>query len=82
VNADERTGYVNWEADYTFDDSGTERKVHNKLNSSFEFKDGLIIKQTDDCDVRGWAMQALGPVKGLAAWLFPWLRHRTAKEKL
>jgi ketosteroid isomerase-like protein len=81
-NANERTGSASWEADYTFNDNGTEREVHNKLKSSFEFKDGLIIKQTDDCNVREWAMQALGPVKGLAAWLLPGLRHRTAKEKL
>src|SRR3954451_3434423 len=81
-NADERNGSARWVADYTFDDNGTKRKVHNELRSRFEFKDGLIIKQTDDCDVREWATQALGPVKGIAAWLVPALRQKAAKEKL
>jgi hypothetical protein len=81
-NADARNGSARWVADYTFKDNGTERKVHNELRSSFEFKDGLIIKHTDDCDARKWAMQALGPVKGIAAWLVPTLRQKKAKEKL
>jgi hypothetical protein len=81
-SANERTGSTSWVADYTFDDNGTKRDVHNELKSSFEFKDGLIIKQTDDCDARKWAMQALGPVKGIAAWLVPALRQKKAKEKL
>jgi hypothetical protein len=81
-SANERTGSASWVAGYMFDDNGTKRKVHNELKSSFEFKDGLIIKQTDDCNVRNWATQALGPVKGLAAWLIPGLRHATAKRKL
>lgn len=81
-NADERSGTARWEADYTFDDKGTKRKVHNELKSSFEFKEGLIIKHTDDCDTRKWAVQALGPVKGLAAWLLPPMRRKTAEAKL
>ena len=81
-NADERGGTARWVADYTFDDKGTKRKVHNELRSSFGFKAGLIIKHTDDCDTRKWAVQALGPVKGLAAWLLPSMRRKTAQEKL
>jgi hypothetical protein len=81
-NADARNGSARWVAKYTFNDNGTKRKVRNELRSSFEFKGGLIDKHTDDCDVRKWAMQALGPVKGIAAWLVPGLRHKTAKEKL
>ena len=77
-----RTRLPSIKADYTFNDNGTERKVHNELRSSFEFKGGLIIKHTDDCDARKWAMQALGPVKGIAAWLVPTLRQKKAKEKL
>jgi hypothetical protein len=60
-NADARNGSVRWVANYTFNDNGTERKVRNELRSSFEFKDGLIIKHTEVCDARQWAMQALGP---------------------
>lgn len=80
--AGEHNGSARWGADYTFNDNGTERKVHNELRSSFEFKGGFIIKHTDDCDALKWAMQALGPVKGIAAWLVPTLRQKKAKEKL
>ena len=81
-NADARNGSVRWVANYTFNDNGTERKVRNELRSSFEFKDGLIIKHTEVCDARQWAMQALGPVKGIGAWLAPTLRRKKANEKL
>ncbi|WP_439151156.1 nuclear transport factor 2 family protein [Winogradskyella sp.] len=36
---------AHWEAFFTFSKTG--RKVHNKIDASFEFKDGLIIKHTD-----------------------------------
>jgi hypothetical protein len=81
-NADPRNGSVRWVVNYTFNDNGTERKVRNELRSSFEFKDGLIIKHTEVCDARQWAMQALGPVKGIGAWLAPTLRRKKANEKL
>lgn len=51
-----------WEAFYTF--SQTNKKVHNKVTAHFEFKDGKIIKHTDDFNLHNWAKQALG-FKGL-----------------
>jgi hypothetical protein len=44
--------------------SKTGRKVHNKIDATFEFKDGLIIKHTDDFNLHNWAKQAMG-IKGL-----------------
>lgn len=62
VTCNHSLGSAYWEADYTF--SATKRKVKNKVNASFELKDGLIIKHTDDFNLRKWASQALG-FKGL-----------------
>ncbi len=39
----------------------TNRKVINEIESTFEFRDGLIIKQTDKCHAPDWAWQAYGP---------------------
>ncbi|MBU2928446.1 nuclear transport factor 2 family protein [Winogradskyella psychrotolerans] len=56
------SGSAHWEAHYTFSQTG--RKVHNKIDAKFEFKDGLIIKHTDEFDLHKWAKQALG-IKGI-----------------
>jgi len=62
VKANENNGLAHWEAFYKFSQTG--RKVHNKIDASFEFKDGLIIKHTDVFNVHKWAKQAMG-IKGL-----------------
>jgi len=60
INVDENKGTANWEAHYTF--STTSRKVHNVVAATFEFKDGLIIKHTDNFSFNLWAKQAFGIV--------------------
>ena len=49
---------AHWQAQYVF--SQTNRKVHNKIDATFEFKDGKIIHHIDQFDVHRWAKQALG----------------------
>lgn len=49
---------ANWEAFYVFSKTG--RNVHNKIAATFEFKDGLIIKHTDNFSLHNWAKQAIG----------------------
>lgn len=66
IKADEYTGSARWTATYTF--SKTNRKVANEIQSQFQFKDGLIIKHTDDFDIWKWSKQAFG-IKG---FLFGW----------
>jgi len=51
-------GKAHWEAIYLFSQTG--RKVHNKIDAKFEFKDGKIIRHTDYFDLHRWAKQALG----------------------
>ena len=54
----EQTGSAHWEARYLFSKTG--RSVYNKIEAQFEFKDGKIIKHTDDFDLHKWASQAMG----------------------
>ncbi|WP_225035775.1 nuclear transport factor 2 family protein [Winogradskyella sp. SM1960] len=62
ISTNDNSGSAHWEAHYTFSKTG--RKVHNKIDAKFEFKDGLIIKHTDEFDLHKWAKQALG-IKGI-----------------
>lgn len=62
VKMDDNCGSAHWEAHYTFTKTG--RKVHNKINAEFIFKDGLIIQHTDSFNLHHWAKQAMG-LKGM-----------------
>lgn len=66
VEANALSGTAKWVAKYTF--SKTNRKVVNVIRASFVFKDGLIIKHTDDFDIWKWSKQALG----LSGYLLGW----------
>ena len=66
IHADEFSGKVHWEAEYTF--SATGRKVHNKINAVFEFRNGKIVAHRDVFDLWKWTRMALG-VKG---WILGW----------
>jgi len=58
IEATEHTGKAHWDATYTFSQTG--RKVVNKIDALFEFKDGKIIRHTDVFNLRTWAKQAMG----------------------
>jgi len=73
IRADERTGNAHWEACYTFSQTG--RKVHNKIDATFQFAQGKIIKHQDVFDLWRWTRMALG-VKGI---FFGWLPSVQAK---
>lgn len=66
IRADEVSGTAHVEAWYPF--SATGRRVHNIIDASFAFRNGLIIRHTDRFDLHRWARQALGP----AGWLLGW----------
>jgi ketosteroid isomerase-like protein len=61
-------GSAHWEADYTF---STGRAVHNPIDASFEFSNGLIADHRDRFDLYAWARQALGPMGVLLGWAPP-----------
>lgn len=66
VEADERKGRAHWDARYTF--SATGRKVLNRIDATFEFRDGLIVRHVDRFDFWTWARQALGLPGLLLGW--------------
>ena len=66
VRADDQTGAAHWEALYTFSKTG--RKVHNRIDAAFAFKDGRIIQHTDTFNLWRWAAMALGPTGLLFGW--------------
>ena len=69
VVANEKEGRCHWEAAYTF--SLTGRKVLNKIDARFKFKDGLIIRHQDSFDFWRWSRMAMGPTGTLLGWLSP-----------
>lgn len=66
VTADDDGGAAHWEATYTF--SATGRKVHNKIDARFKFKDGLIVEHIDSFDFWAWSKMALGAPGYLLGW--------------
>lgn len=60
------SGSGHWEAVYTF--SLTGRKVHNKMDSTFRFKDGKIIGHIDRFGFWRWSRLALGLPGLLLGW--------------
>ncbi|RKH47264.1 nuclear transport factor 2 family protein [Corallococcus llansteffanensis] len=66
VQADDRTGRAHWDARYTFSQTG--RKVLNRIDATFEFADGKIVRHTDHFPFWTWSRQALGPVGFALGW--------------
>ena len=64
VSVTGETGTAHWECDYEFrqDEGADPRPVHNVIDSTFRFEDGLIREQHDDCDFWRWFEQAVGPI--------------------
>jgi ketosteroid isomerase-like protein len=73
VQADDRTGRAHWDARYTF--SATGRKVLNRIDAEFEFRDGKIVRHRDHFDFWAWSRQALGPMGLVLGWT-PMLRKK------
>ncbi len=67
VQGDALTGGAHWDAYYTF--SGTGRKVINRIDAHFRFRDGLIAEHVDTFSFWSWASQALGAKGLLLGWL-------------
>jgi ketosteroid isomerase-like protein len=76
IKADGDKGSAHWDAYYSF--SATGRKVHNSIDATFEFKDGLIYVHHDQFDFHRWAGQALGPMGKLLGWT-PFLQNKVRK---
>lgn len=66
IKSDQKNGSADWTAEYVFSKTG--RKVINKIHAEFEFKDGKILRHTDDFEIWKWARQALGASGYLLGW--------------
>ena len=66
IEADDESGKAYWEAHYTF--SRTGRRVHNKISSTFKFRDGKIVDHRDHFDLWAWTRMALGFMGVLLGW--------------
>jgi hypothetical protein len=66
VSADDTAGSAHWEARYTF--SATGRRVHNRIDASFRFRDGQIIEHRDRFPMWAWTRMALGAPGWLLGW--------------
>ena len=67
IAADDATGRAHWVATYTY--SATGRRVDNRIDARFAFRDGLILRHEDRFDLRRWTRQALGSKGVLLGWL-------------
>jgi hypothetical protein len=79
IKADDYKGSAYWVATYNF--SKTNRKVVNSIYAQFQFKDGLIIKHTDDFDIWKWSKQAFG-WKGILLGWTGFMQKRIQKQAL
>ena len=77
ISADAHIGHAHWVATYTF--SGTGRRVENRIDATFGFRDGLIVRHQDRFGLYRWARQAFGLLGTLLGWS-P-LVHRTMRRQ-
>jgi ketosteroid isomerase-like protein len=69
IAADATTGRAHWVANYTF--SATGRKVTNRIDAAFEFREGLIFRHVDSFNLWRWSAMALGAKGVFLGWLPP-----------
>jgi ketosteroid isomerase-like protein len=69
IAADANSGRAHWVANYTF--SATGRKVTNRIDAVFEFRDGSIVRHVDSFNLWRWSAMALGAKGLLMGWLPP-----------
>lgn len=77
ISADAKFGRANWIAKYNY--GPKKRKIVNNVTALFEFKDGKIIKHTDDFDLWKWSQQALG-VSGYALGWSSFMKNQIQKK--
>lgn len=80
VTADDAAGRAAIVDSYTYRDKL--RPVINRIESTFQFRDGKISKHIDKCDAICWARQAIGGFEGFIAGHVEFIRRRKAMGKL
>ncbi|MBK6981420.1 MAG: nuclear transport factor 2 family protein [Betaproteobacteria bacterium] len=82
ASADGSGGRARWTARYTFTKTG--RKVVNRVEAMFAFRDGRIVRHYDRFSFWRWSAQALGPLGRWLGWFAPvkWMVRRQAAKQL
>jgi ketosteroid isomerase-like protein len=79
IRATADTGECRWDAFYTF--SATGKKVHNIIFANFVFRDGKIVKHTDQFDLYRWSRMAFG-LTGLLLGFTSFFQNKVRKTAL
>ena len=66
ISATEDHAKAHWDAYYTF--SATGKKVINRIDATFQIRNGKIVKHTDSFNFYAWSKQALGLTGLLLGW--------------
>jgi ketosteroid isomerase-like protein len=69
VEAHRAAGRAHWVATYTY--SATGRRIENRIDALFAFREGRIVRHVDRFDLWRWLRQALGAKGALLGWLPP-----------
>jgi ketosteroid isomerase-like protein len=77
IRADDAGGRAHWDARYTF--SKTNRRVVNRIDATFAFRDHKIIRHVDRFDFWRWSRQALGPAGLFLGWT-PIVRNAVRRQ--
>lgn len=77
VDADATMGRAHWDARYTF--SATGRSVLNRIDATFEMKDGKIFRHRDSFPFWKWTRMALGPAGIFLGWT-PMVQGKIRKQ--
>jgi len=82
ASADSEGGRARWTAHYTFSKTG--RKVVNRIEALFAFRQGKIVRHYDRFSFWRWSAQALGPLGQFLGWFAPvkWMVRRQAARGL
>ena len=80
IRADERSGSAHWEARYRYSKTG--RPVHNRIESTFTFRDDKILVHHDHSSRWRWARQALGFMPAIPVTVLPFLMRQAAAKEL
>jgi ketosteroid isomerase-like protein len=77
IEADATTGRAHCEATYTY--SATGRRVVNRIDATFAFRDGRICRHRDRFDLYRWLRQALG-WKGVLLGFLPAVQRKVRSQ--
>jgi len=65
VRADGTAGHAHWDAYYSFPFLAFTNQVENRIDASFELRDGKIVRHQDSFDLQLWMKTALWPLGGV-----------------